>query len=131
MGEPAAKSGRQVCEEVCERVNRELGWGCFSEAVFQAACEAELRRCGIHYSAQVIAPIMYSGVCVGHVRADLLVGGDSVWQFDASPSATQSTLNQAKFQAATYAKLFSVPNAFVIHFSTSAGGLTIIDAPTL
>lgn len=101
-------------------VHAALGPG-WSEAVYQAALEVELRLRGVPFSSQEVMPVRYRGVAVGAVRADIVVldpathAPTAVWELKATthrPNASELS------QARRYAQLLGMPNAnaFVINF---------------
>jgi len=112
----------ELARSVAEAVYAELGAG-HSEAVYQCACEAELRLRGVSYSAQVVAPVFYKGVSVGHVRADIVVSlGEQndrwAWELKATVAASGSVLDAAVQQAAAYVRWLNLCGGVVIHFPT-------------
>ena len=70
-----------------------------SEAVYQRALQLELQRRGFTAVAEVVKPVVYMGMHVGTVRADLVVHGEKggapfVLELKRAPKITQSHVDQ-------------------------------------
>lgn len=102
----------------CDSVHRALGPGC-SESVYHSALEVELREMHVRYSSQQVIPIVYKGVPVGHVRADIVTLDEprTVLELKAvchPPNAME------RAQARRYAELLGQNlSAYVVNFGAS------------
>ena len=79
-----------------KRVFKALGAG-FSERVYHNAMEVLLKKHNIPYKSEQVIPVMFEGVEVGQVRADLVVAGNIVIELKSVKSlkddhATQLSL---------------------------------------
>lgn len=63
---------KKFVEQSAAHIVAELGQG-YSESVYHRAFEHNLRLAGIHYESEVVVPVTYRGVQVGHGRADLVM----------------------------------------------------------
>jgi GxxExxY protein len=58
--------------QFCGTVGSALGKG-FSEYIYQEALCVLLRQNNINYSKEVIIPVKFNNICVGNVRADIVL----------------------------------------------------------
>lgn len=94
-----------------KRVFKALGAG-FSERVYHNAMEVLLKKHGISYKSEQVIPVMFEGVEVGQVRADLVVSGDIVVEL----KSVRSIKDDHATQCGMYMKLLHIENGLVINF---------------
>jgi len=94
-----------------KRVFKGLGAG-FSERVYHNAMEVLLKKYNIPYKSEQVIPVMFEGVEVGQVRADLVVNGDIVVEL----KSVRSIKDDHATQCAMYMKLLNIENGMVINF---------------
>ena len=88
-----------------------LGSG-YNEVVYHRSFEVALRLHGINYQSEVITPVMYKGISVGHSRVDLIVNG-----FIVEFKAINYLNNDAIIQTKNYMKHYSISQGLVINFN--------------
>ena len=94
-----------------KRVFKALGAG-FSERVYHNAMEVLLKKYNIPYKSEQVIPVMFEGVEVGQVRADLVVNGDIVVEL----KSVRSIKDDHATQCGMYMKLLNIENGMVINF---------------
>jgi GxxExxY protein len=94
-----------------KRVFKTLGAG-FSERIYQNAMEVLLKKYNIPYKSEQVIPVMFEGVEVGQVRADLVVNGDIVIEL----KSVRSLKDDHATQCGMYMKLLNIENGIVINF---------------
>jgi GxxExxY protein len=97
-----------------KRVFSCLGAG-FSERVYHNAMEVLLKKENIQYKSEQIIPVMFEGVEVGQVRADLVIDG----KFVVELKSVRSIKDDHATQCAMYMKLLSIDSGLVINFPCS------------
>ena len=88
-----------------------LGAG-FSERVYHNAMEVLLKKNNVPYKSEQIIPVIFDGVEVGQVRADLVVNGNIVVEL----KSVRSLKDDHTTQCAMYMKLLNIDNGVVINF---------------
>jgi len=91
-----------------------LGAG-FSEKVYHNAMQVLLKNHGIPFKSEQIIPVMFEGVEVGSVRADILVNNSIVVEL----KSVRSIKDDHATQCAMYMKLLNIPSGVVINFPCS------------
>jgi GxxExxY protein len=91
-----------------------LGAG-FSEKVYHNAMEVLLRKNKIAFKSEHTIPVVFEDVDVGHVRADLVIGGDIVVELKSIRSIRDNDATQCTM----YMKLLGIRNGLVINFPCS------------
>jgi GxxExxY protein len=91
-----------------------LGAG-FSERVYHNAMEVLLKKENIQYKSEQIIPVMFEGVEVGQVRADLVIDGKIVVEL----KSVRSIKDDHATQCAMYMKLLNIDSGLVINFPCS------------
>jgi GxxExxY protein len=91
-----------------------LGAG-FSERVYHNAMEVLLKKDNIQYKSEQIIPVMFEGVEVGQVRADLVIDGKIVVEL----KSVRSIKDDHATQCAMYMKLLNIDSGLVINFPCS------------
>lgn len=90
-----------------------LGSG-HTESVYHRAFEVEFRKQGIEYASEVVAPIYYRGMYVGHGRADIVIPGILVMELKAT-SGPPRDLERSRIK--TYMESLEIPDGIIINFS--------------
>lgn len=115
-------------KELANRVFATLGAG-FSERVYHNAMEVLLRKYNIPFESEQIIPVMFEGVSVGSVRADLVINKTIVVEL----KSVKSLKDDHSTQCEMYMKLLSIQSGLVINFpSTSVEDVDfqeILDTP--
>jgi len=88
-----------------------LGAG-YNEVVYHRSFEVALRLLGINYQSEVVTPVMYKGISVGHSRVDLIVNS-----FIIEFKAINHLNNDAIIQTKNYMKHYSISQGLVINFN--------------
>ena len=91
-----------------------LGAG-FSERVYHNAMEVLIKKENIQYKSEQIIPVMFEGVEVGQVRADLVIDGKIVVEL----KSVRSIKDDHATQCAMYMKLLNIDSGLVINFPCS------------
>ena len=111
-----------------------------SEAVYQRALQLELQAAGHTVVAEVVKPVMYKGMHVGTVRADLVVhnrsADDFVIELKRVPKILQGHIDQlrtyvaltADRQVEQYHEFCDVRGA-VVNFGRAPAEIHIVDTP--
>jgi GxxExxY protein len=97
-----------------KRVFSCLGAG-FSERVYHNAMEVLLKKENIQYKSEQIIPVMFEGIEVGQVRADLVIDG----KFVVELKSVRSIKDDHATQCAMYMKLLNIDSGLVINFPCS------------
>lgn len=90
-----------------------LGSG-HTESVYHRAFEVEFRKQCIEYASEVVAPIYYRGVYVGHGRADIVLPGILVMELKAT-STPPRELEKSRIK--TYMESLGIQDGIIINFS--------------
>lgn len=96
------------------RVFETLGAG-FSERVYHNAMEVLLKKHNIRFQTEQEIPVMFEGVNVGTVRADLVINDSIVVEL----KSVRSIKDDHTTQCAMYMKLLNIPSGVVINFPCS------------
>jgi len=88
-----------------------LGAG-FSERVYHNAMEVLLKKYNIAYKSEQVIPVMFEGVEVGQVRADLVIDGKIVVEL----KSVRSIRDDHATQCGMYMKLLNIRTGVVINF---------------
>jgi len=94
-----------------KRVFGALGAG-FSERVYHNAMEVLLKKYNIPYKSEQVIPVIFEGVEVGQVRADLVIDGNIVVEL----KSVRSIKDDHATQCAMYMKLLDIESGVVINF---------------
>jgi len=97
-----------------KRVFSSLGAG-FSERVYHNAMEVLIKKENIQYKSEQIIPVMFEGIEVGQVRADLVIDGKIVVEL----KSVRSIKDDHATQCAMYMKLLNIDSGLVINFPCS------------
>ena len=93
-------------------VHRELGAGLF-ESVYQPCLAYELRRAGIRYQEQIIAPVKYRDVVLPRAfKIDFIVEDELIIEV----KAVERVLELHNAQVLTYMKLTGIRKALLFNF---------------
>jgi GxxExxY protein len=88
-----------------------LGAG-FSERVYHNAMEVLLKKYNIPYKSEQVIPVMFEGVEVGQVRADLVIDEKIVVEL----KSVRSIKDDHATQCSMYMKLLNIESGVVINF---------------
>ena len=91
-----------------------LGAG-FSERIYHNAMEVLLKKNNIPFKSEQVIPVMFEGVEVGQVRADLVIDGKIVVEL----KSVRSIKDDHAAQCGMYMKLLNIDNGLVINFPCS------------
>ena len=91
-----------------------LGAG-FSERVYHNSMEVLLKKHRIPFKTEQIVPVMFEGVEVGSVRADLVINNSIVVEL----KTVRSIKDNHSTQCGMYMKLLNIPSGIVINFPCS------------
>jgi GxxExxY protein len=91
-----------------------LGAG-FSERVYHNAMEVLLKKHGIPFKSEQIIPVMFEGVEVGSVRADIVIMNKIVVEL----KSVKTIRDDHATQCGMYMKLLNIPSGVVINFPCS------------
>ena len=107
----------QDIREISESIWEELGPG-YSEAIYHCAFEVALRRGGVYqFETERIIPVYYSGLNIGHVRADLIINREAVIELKSI-----SKINEVcRIQIRNYMKLLGLEKGYLINFPDRVG----------
>jgi len=94
-----------------KRVFKELGAG-FSERVYHNAMEVLLKKYNIQFKSEQVIPVIFEGVEVGQVRADLVINGNIVVELKSVRSIGEGHTTQCGM----YMKLLNIASGIVINF---------------
>jgi GxxExxY protein len=83
------------------------------ESIYEKAMCHELRFDGIHFTNQVVVPILYKGVNLGEHRLDLLVENEVIVEFKAVDRLDPG----CKAQVLSYLKLTGKKLGLLINFN--------------
>ena len=97
--------------DLASKIFQTLGSG-FSEAVYQKALSNDLSEHRISHEMERIIPVLYKGLQVGSVRADIVVQNAMVVELKRVAQITSAHLQQAQM----YARLLRVSKIIVINF---------------
>jgi len=86
----------------------------YNEVIYHKAFEVALRLQNISYQSEVVTPIFYKGMNVGHGRVDLIVGNNLIIELKAITNFNSDTAN---IQIKNYMKHYSITNGLIINFS--------------
>ena len=112
-----------------------------SEAVYQRALQLELQERGHTVVAEVIKPVMYNGIHVGTVRADLVVHNrhayDFVLELKRVPKILQGHIDQLRTYVSLVAEeeMRRTPSepcdvrGAVVNFGRAPAEIHFVDAP--
>lgn len=92
-------------------VFKTLGAG-FSERVYHNAMEVLLKKHNIPFKSEQVIPVMFEGVEVGQVRADLVINGNIVVEL----KSVRSLKDDHATQCAMYMKLLNIDSGIVVNF---------------
>jgi len=107
---------QMILENIIEAGNKilnTLGSG-HTESVYHRAFEVEFRKQGIEYASEVVAPIYYRGMYVGHGRADIVIPGILVMELKATSSPPRD-LERSRIK--TYMESLGISDGIIINFS--------------
>ena len=96
------------------RVFKTLGAG-FSERIYHSAMEVLLKKNGISFKSEQVIPVVFEGVDIGQVRADLVIAGDIVVEL----KSVRGIKDDHTTQCAMYMKLLNIDSGLVINFPCS------------
>jgi len=97
-----------------KRVFSGLGAG-FSERIYHNAMEVLLKKHNIPFKSEQVVPVIFEGVEVGQVRADLVIDGKIVVEL----KSVRSIKDDHATQCGMYMKLLNIDNGLVINFPCS------------
>ena len=107
---------QMILENIIEAGNKilnTLGSG-HTESVYHKAFEVEFRKQGVEYASEVVAPIYYRGMYVGHGRADIVIPGILVMELKATSSPPRD-LERSRIK--TYMESLGISDGIIINFS--------------
>jgi hypothetical protein len=96
------------------RVFVSLGAG-FTERIYQNALEVLLKKNNIPFTSEQVIPVMFEGVEVGQVRADIVINGNLVVEL----KSVKSIRDDHATQCGMYMKLLKINEGVVINFPCS------------
>ncbi len=124
------RSVLQTIGEHAQAVMKELGPG-HRESVYAKALSVSLWRAGVAHRTEVDIPVLFCGECVGHGRADLIVGS-CVVEIKALRHAPREALAQlAKYVDNLRAVERRVFHGVVVNFGQKTGEVTVLHLDTL
>lgn len=97
-----------------KRVFSTLGAG-FNERIYHNAMEVLLKKNNIPYKSEQVIPVMFEGVEVGQVRADLVIDGKIVVEL----KSVRNIKDDHATQCGMYMKLLNIDSGLVINFPCS------------
>jgi GxxExxY protein len=106
----------EFIKKSAKKVFAALGAG-FSEKVYHNALEVLLKREGLVFESERIIPVMFEGVEVGKVRADLILNNTLVIELKSVKTIGDLHVTQC----AMYMKLTKIASGIVINFPCSDG----------
>ena len=98
-------------KKAAKYVFKTLGAG-FNERVYHNAMEVLLKKYNIPYKSEHTMPVMFEGVEVGQVRADLVINNNIVVEL----KSVRSLKDDHCTQCAMYMKLLKIDSGIVINF---------------
>lgn len=101
-------------QSFANQVFRALGAG-FSEKVYHNALEVLLKKHGISFKSEHVIPVLFEGVEVGQVRADLVLDAGVVIEL----KSVRSIKDDHTTQCGMYMKLLNIKSGIVINFPCS------------
>ena len=101
-------------KQAARKVFSTLGAG-FSERVYHNSMEVLLKKEGIVFKSEHVIPVMFEGVEVGNVRADLVVNENLIVELKSVKTIVDSHVTQC----AMYMKLTKIGSGVVINFPCS------------
>ena len=101
-------------KQFAKHVFKTLGAG-FSERVYHNAMEVLLKKRNILFLTEHVIPVMFEGVNVGDVRADLVVSENLVVEL----KAVGAVRDKHTTQCLMYMKLLKIQDGIVINFPQS------------
>jgi GxxExxY protein len=104
----------QHLKRSAETVFKTLGGG-FSERIYHNALEVILKRDNIPFESELNIPVMFEGVEIGKVRADLVIDKKLVVELKRGASIKDSHSTQCQM----YMKLLNISNGVIINFPTN------------
>jgi GxxExxY protein len=106
----------EFLKNISKKIFEKLGPG-YSERVYHNAFEVELRMAGIQYETEKILPVIYEGHTVGNLRADLIVGGQTIVELKSVPRLKDEFRNQVR----NYGRLTGLESGYLVNFPCVAG----------
>jgi GxxExxY protein len=101
-------------KKFANRVFVSLGAG-FNERVYHNAMEVILKKNKIPFTSEQVIPVMFEGVEVGQVRADLVINGNIVVEL----KSVRSIKDDHSTQCGMYMRLLKINEGVVINFPCS------------
>ena len=98
-----------------------LGPG-YNEVVYHRAFEVALRQHNISYASEVITPVFYKGVNVGHGRVDIMINNNFIIELKAINTINDSACIQIK----NYMKHYSISEGLIVNFGQSKNKIDMI-----
>jgi GxxExxY protein len=98
-------------KQFANQVFTTLGAG-FTERIYHNAMEVLLKKNNIPFQSEQIIPVLFQGVNVGSVRADLIINNSIVVEL----KSVRSIKDDHSTQCEMYMKLLSIPSGLVINF---------------
>jgi GxxExxY protein len=103
-------------KSIAQTVFRSLGAG-FSERIYHNSMEVLLTKFGIPFKSEQKIPVIFEGVEVGEVRADLVIDGKIVVELKSVRAMKDDHVTQCEM----YMKLLGINQGMVINFPCSNG----------
>ena len=97
-----------------KHVFNSLGAG-FSERVYHNALEVLLKKNSIPYKSEQVIPVIFEGIEVGQVRADLVIDEKIVVEL----KSVRTLKDEHTIQCGMYMKLLNIDSGLVINFPCS------------
>lgn len=102
--------------QICLKVFNYLGVG-YKENIYQRALEIEFQRSNIVFNSEVICPIYYNNISIGHGRADIVLYDEGVPISILELKAQTANISKKEFiQITKYFNSINVTCGYVINF---------------
>ena len=115
------KLNLNVLTNLANDIYTSLGPG-YNEVVYHRAFEVALRQNNINYASEVITPIFYKGVNVGHGRVDIMVNNNFIIEL----KAVNNLNNDSVIQIKNYMKYYSILEGLIVNFGQNKNKLDMI-----
>ena len=96
----------------CQDIFNTIGPG-YPECVYHRALEVYLRSSSIKYESEVITPITYMGLNIGHTRSDLIIDKSFIVELKAISNFTFET---GVVQLKNYMKHHAISSGLIVNF---------------
>lgn len=105
-----------IIRRLVSKVYQTLGPG-YTESIYHNALEVLLRKHRISYETERIIPIVFEGLVIGNLRADLIVEGSMVVELKSTRTLTDANRTQLQ----TYMHLLGITDGLLVNFGSERG----------